>query len=442
MATETVSTPSKAKRVSYDLSGYTPHAGQRLFHQSKARFRCLACGRRWGKDRACEYEVLRLVPQMLNDNQGKGLVPNVLIWYVSPTYPLSDITWAELKAFTPRDFIQDVRESDRLIRCHGGVEIWMKTAVDPERLVGAGLDLLIVGEAGLIAEEAWTTSLRPTLSSPGRHGLAIFNGTPKGLNWFHKLYLRGQDPLDTEIESWNFPTWNNPYISPEEIAKARAELPEQVFRQEYGAEFLSDVGLVFRHVDSCIQGQLEGPVQGHAYIAGIDLAKHHDFTVAIIADKATRRVVHFERFGQLDYALQKERIGLALTRYNGAKAWIDSTGVGDPILEDLQRANLNVEGYTFTAASKRKLVDGLSVALEQERLRFPRIDQLVNELKAYQYEETKAGNLRTTAPSGYYDDCVVALALLNHGLQETGTWGVPRRAGNLSAYDAGRVLHA
>lgn len=414
------------RKVAYDLSGYTPHPGQKPFHHSSARYRVLACGRRWGKDRACEYETLRLLPEMLEANRGKRLVPPVLVWFVAPTFPLSDQIWAELKVFTPPGFISEVREGDRMLRCLGGVEIWLKTALEPERLVGAGLDLVVITEAALVVEEAWTTGLRPTLSSPGRHGLGLFNSTPKGLNWFHKLYLRGQDPQDTEVESWSYPTWANPYISPEEVEKAKRELPDLVFRQEYGAEFLSDVGLVFRHVDGCVQGELSEPIAGHGYVAGLDLAKHHDFTVLIIADRATRRVVHFERFSQVDYALQKERVGLALGKYNKAKCWMDSTGVGDPILEDLQRMGLSIEGFTFTPTTKRQLVDGLSVALEQEKIRFPRIDQLINELKAYQYEQTKAGNLRTTAPSGYYDDCVVSLALLNYGLGQVG-YGPPSK---------------
>ena len=56
------------------------------------------------------------------------------------------------------------------------------------------------------------------------------------------------------------------------------------------------------------------------------------------------------------------------------------------------------------------------MALEQERIRFPAIPELMNELKAYQYEKTEAGNLKTNAPAGSFDDCVVALGLINYGL--------------------------
>ena len=358
-----------------------------------------------------------MLQALIRRNRGNGLVPGTLAWNVAPTYPIAEQMWAELKAFMPKGFITAISESDKCLKCIGGVEIWMKTASDPAMLVGAGLDLLVITEGGLIPDDAWYAGLRPMLSSPGRAGLALINGTPKGVgSWFHKMYLRGQDSLDTEVESWNYPTWDNPYITREEIEKARKELPELVFRQEYGAEFLTDFGEVFHHVDGCVQGGLEEPREGHSYVGGVDLAKHHDFTVVGIADKATRRVVYWDRFNHLDYAVQKERIASAFGRYNRARGWIDSTGVGDPILEDLQRMGVHVEGYLLTGKSKRQLVDGLAVALEQERIRFPAIPELMNELKAYQYEKTEAGNLKTNAPAGSFDDCVVALGLINYGL--------------------------
>lgn len=378
----------------------------------------LACGRRWGKDRACVYELLHLLPILSARNQDAKLVPPVLVWCVAPTYPISEQLWAEIKTFIPRDFVLEVREGDKCLKCVGGVEIWMKTASEPEKLVGVGLDLLLVTEAASIQEEAWTMGLRPMLSSPGRAGLALFNGTPKGLNWFYRMYLRGQDPLDTEVASWNYPTDDNPYIDHDEVAKAKRELPQDIFEQEYLARFLSDAGLVFHHVEGCIQGVLQEPQEGHRYTGGVDLAKHHDFTVVAIADRATRRVVYWDRFNQLDYTIQKSRIARAFERYNKARGWLDSTGVGDPILEDLQRMGVSIEGYALTAKSKRQLVDGLAIALEQEQIRFPNIPELVNELKAYEYETTTAGNIRTNAPSGSYDDCVVALGLVNYGLMQ------------------------
>ena len=109
-----------------------------------------------------------------------------------------------------------------------GALIEVKSADNPEALVAVGLDLLIITEAALVKQEAWEISLRPRLSSPGRLGMAIFNGTPKGKNWFYHLYLRGQDMNQPDWKSWNKPTLDNPYIDPAEIEKAKTE--QQSFR--------------------------------------------------------------------------------------------------------------------------------------------------------------------------------------------------------------------
>ena len=57
-------------------------------------------------------------------------------------------------------------------------------------------------------------------------------------------------------------------------------------------------------------------------------------------------------------------------------------------------------------------MNNLAIALEQGSVSYPRIPELINELKAYEYRPAKAGGGHTFgAPSGYHDDCVMALAL-------------------------------
>lgn len=93
-------------------------------------------------------------------------------------------------------------------------------------------------------------------------------------------------------------------------------------------------------------------------------------------------------------------------------AHIDSTGVGDPIVEQLQGGNeekSNFNGYKFTAASKQMLMEGLAVAIQQNEIQY--LDGvIVSELESFEYEYTRTG-VRYTAPEGQHDDCVMALAL-------------------------------
>ena len=72
------------------------------------------------------------------------------------------------------------------------------------------------------------------------------------------------------------------------------------------------------------------------------------------------------------------------------------------------------KGYAFTQRSKAALIDNLSMLLEKRELTLPRPElwpEGIDELEAFQYSVSDAGNVKTGSPFGYHDDCVVALAL-------------------------------
>jgi hypothetical protein len=92
-----------------------------------------------------------------------------------------------------------------------------------------------------------------------------------------------------------------------------------------------------------------------------------------------------------------------------APALVDSTGVGDPILEALQAAGVFAEGFQFTTRSKQDLMRGLQVAIQKREIRFPE-GQILRELESFEYEYREHG-VRYEAPTGLHDDCVMALAL-------------------------------
>lgn len=376
---------------------YKPHRYQLEFHRSNARFRILACGRRFGKTTAAAYEALRFAAK-----NGRSTV-----WIVAPTYAQSMIMWRKLFEFLPPELLAEVNRSERYARLVNGSTIWVKSAEKYDHLRGEGIDFLIVDEAAMVKKEAWEEALRPALAD--KQGSAVFISTPKGKNWFYELFLRGQSPDFPEYQSWQFPTWFNPYVPREEIEEARRTLPERVFKQEFEAQFVEGAGVVFRNVEGCVEGDFEAPVAGKRYFMGVDLAKYEDFTVIVVVDER-RHVCHFERFNQLDWNYQKRRIVEVARRYD-AKVLIDSTGVGDPIFEDLRRAGLNVEGYKFTPESKKRLIENLMLKIENHEVTFPKIPELITELQAFSYELSPTGTVRYSAPAGFHDDCVIALAL-------------------------------
>lgn len=383
---------------------YKPHKLQNEFHNSKARFRVLAAGRRFGKSQAAVNEAIKLAVKKRNSTA----------WITAPVYAQAMISWRMLKKFLPKEFIREPHITEKYFDLQNDSTIWVKSADNYDNLRGEGIDFLIVDEAAMVAKEAWEEALRPALSD--KQGKAVFISTPKGHNWFFELWTRGQDPQFPQYKSWRGLTSDNPYIQSGEIEEARTTLPERVFRQEYMAEFLDDIGAVFRGVERCTKGAFSEPKPGETYILGVDLAKYTDFTVLCVMD-SSGHLVAFDRFNQIDWAFQKQRIITAAQKYR-AKIILDSTGVGDPIFEDLKRAGLNIEGYKFTNESKKQIIEGLSMGIEQQRVSYPDIPELINELRIFGYKISKTGLITYNAPQGYHDDCVISLALAAYGIMK------------------------
>jgi len=260
--------------------------------------------------------------------------------------------------------------------------------------------LAIVDEAAFNRNlwQSWTEAIRPTLTD--LKGSAWFMSTPKGKNDFYKLWMRGQTG-EPDWMSWQMPTISNPHIDASEIEAARRDLPELAFKQEYLAEFNDNVANPFglEYIRICT-GQMSNEP---AVCFGIDLAKSFDWTVIIGLDRFGV-VSYFERF-QRPWNETKEII----SRLPKGALKIDSTGVGDPITEDIQRVRSDVHSFKYTQTSKQQLMEGLAAAIHQRRVIFPE-GTIKAELESFEYQMTGTG-VKYTAPVGLHDDCVNALAL-------------------------------
>ncbi len=237
--------------------------------------------------------------------------------------------------------------------------VWFLSADNAEAIRGYGFQGLVIDEAASISQDVWHYILRPTISQT--LGWAIFVSTPKGRNWFYDLFTRGLDPTETDYASFTFPSNASPYFPAHEWEEARRTLPEDVFRQEYMAEFLEDSAGVFRGIDACLYPQIDadgrrGEPQ-RSVVIGCDVAKHTDWTVLIAMEAESGRCFAMERFNQLDWPIQKERIVGFARRWRG-RVILDATGAGDPIYDDLKRVLPDIEGYKFTAPARWRWCSG------------------------------------------------------------------------------------
>lgn len=307
----------------------------------------------------------------------------------------------------------------RLLLPNGSV-LKFASAERPDLAEGFRYHYIILNEAGIILKKpnVWDNTLEPmTHPRDGRPNKTRLIATPKGRNKFHQL-------ASIENEDWahyHFSIYDCPLYSDEEAERIKHGKPVEVWRQEYMAEFVEDAGMVFRNYSQCIRDipQIDKGVGGKSYVVGIDLAKHTDFTVICVIDKESKELVHFERFNQIDWTFQKERIINIWNNFNNPQIVLDSTGVGDPIYNELQSSGLYIDGFRFTNSSKMELIRTLSIAFDNKGLYINNNEVLLNELGVFEYDITPSGNLTYSAPQGMHDDCVIALALANYGLKNT-----------------------
>jgi hypothetical protein len=378
---------------------YTPHPKQLEFHNCKARFRILASGRRWGKTKAGANEFIRMITDAPDNSVG---------FCVAPTFWHTEKQWKEILYYCPKEIVQEINLSKHRITLIGNRQIYFKSADAEGSMRGEAVKVLWVDEHNQIKEDRWTMELRPSLMDT--YGRAIFTGTPCGKNWGFQLFTRGQDPTQTDYKSFAYSSYTNPYLNPKEIDEFKRDMPELAYRQEIMAEFLDDVGSVFRGVENIVQGSLEEPQSNKQYVAGADLAKLVDYTVTAILD-LNGHLCAFDRYDKIEWPLIRARVGNTARRYN-ARLIIDSTGVGEPNYEEFRRQeNLNVEGFKFTNATKKDLIENLSMMIENKLITIPNIPVLINELRLFGYKMSRTGLIQYSAPDGYHDDCVIALAL-------------------------------
>jgi len=93
---------------------------------------------------------------------------------------------------------------------------------------------------------------------------------------------------------------------------------------------------------------------------------------------------------------------------------MDATGIGDPVFDDRRHVIPRIEPVKLINLSKTQLIQRLVVAIEQRQIGWPAAWSVVtDELKRYEYQITPNGSITYNAPSGYHDDCIIALALAN-----------------------------
>lgn len=300
------------------------HRSQRVIFEDGHRFRAVAAGRRFGKTKLGALMCFVVAAQA-----GRA-------WWVAPTFGIAQIGWRMMRRLAAQVPGVTVREAERMITLPTGGTVQIKSADNPDNLRGEGLDFVVLDECAFLKPETWDEVLRPALAD--KQGGALFISTPKGRNWFWNLHQRAA--YDPAWRSFHFTSYDNPFVPADELDALKEQMSERTYRQEIMAEFVEDGAGVFRGVLKAATAKPESsPLPGHHYIMGVDLARKVDFTVCIVLDVSVSpvKMVAVDRFNRTDWAIQVERIKTLARRFQVEMIAVDQTGVGDPVVQQLQR---------------------------------------------------------------------------------------------------------
>jgi len=345
---------------------------------------------------------------------------NPLSWWISPTYYLAR-----------KPFLNCVHICRKLGLLAGephgsppayidlkyGGRIEFRSADSPGLLVGDSLAYAVIDEAGKVKEDVWYESILPSLAD--LNGGAMIIGTPKGKNWFWNEYLKGQNPEQyPDYFSYTSPSYQNTFVFPKgendpKFISLKTNMPEWQFQQEIMAQFLDTLTTVFEGVDEVIGGQFEPPRDGIRYFGGVDLGRKQDPSSVCIMTADGRLVWHRSLPLKMNWKTQTQIICDDLRRYR-AIAFVDATGVGDPVFEEIYRRYRRVYPLVLTNLLIEDIMMALAMDISSQDIMIPAdARELIAQLKNFQRDATgKVAHY--SAPPGLHDDDVFSLAMANY----------------------------
>lgn len=355
--------------------------------------------------------IARIIEWGLVGNGSSPVRAGQNYWWVAPVADQARIAFSRVKAGLSAGSFTSRESPTPSITLLTNTVLSFKSADNPDSLYGEDVYGAIIDEASRAKEEAWH-AVRSTLTAT--RGPCVMIGNVKGKrNWFYEFCRRveaGQEPNG----QFRRITWRDAVeagvLDLAEIDDARRNLPENVFKELYEAVAGNDSANPFGedHIYACVRKRLskKPPVA-----FGVDLAKKQDWLVVMGLDE-DGQVCVFQRWQKVPWPESIRRIHEIIGE--DIPALVDSTGIGDPILEELQIDHGNFYGYNFTPLSKQKLMEGLAVSIQSHEMGFPD-GQIKTELLAFEFVNTRTG-VRYEAAEGWNDDCVCALALAREQL--------------------------
>ena len=326
---------------------------------------------------------------------------------VEPTLNQSRRVFKEIaKMLEGSNIIKNANQSLLSIDFINGSEIIFKSAEQYDAIRGYSVSgILIVDEGAFIVDDVYEI-LFPVRDAHNSPMLVI--STPLFCDgYFYRLFTskncKAYDWCDYDTSM---------FLSDEKLEQYRNTLSDLKFRSEYLGQFITDGGYVFRNITNCVLS--DSIVNGEPVVCGIDWAvgNNGDDTVLSLLD-ANANAVEFVRLNNMSPV---EQISTIINKLNTLptlkKVVVEQNSIGNVYFDMLKHKYSRhsiITKFNTTNESKRRIIEQLATAFQNESVHIPNDRELINQLQHYAVEKTKTGY--TYNGQGAHDDYVISLAM-------------------------------
>jgi hypothetical protein len=398
--------------------------------RSSARYRVVCAGRRAGKTRV--FGVLSLFTAFA---QPRAKVLIVSAGDVASKRMFSDISRMATSSSLLRGSVADETKSLLTLTNYSTIEC---VPASMAQVRSAEADLLIVDEAGFVAQSIWEAAEPVVIARPGSRVLLC--STPWGTreHFFRSLWRRGMDAPDDQVQSWHWPSNVSPLVDEVLLEQIRERSAPLYFEREYIASWVDEAGSFFttEELEAALDDYElvdpdEDPVAAQnagGVAGGVDWGGRRDANaLAVIAalpelDERGRKVFWIpwleERF-DLSYDQWIDRLVAIGAAFSFRVMVAEENGVGQMPSAVLAREFYNVgrggvvEGVATTSKLKQDGFGYIRLLLQQGRLRLPRHPGLLKQLSSLEYEITDSGLMRISVPENRGHDDLAMAAMLS-----------------------------
>ncbi len=371
-----------------------PHEAQRDILNLPTRYKVISCGRRFGKT-----ELFCNVLLNGHSPATPGALQGYPVAYVSLTYKNVKELWGRLVDSIPPELIKYKNEGTQYLELitGGSIECWTFERFTSAR--GRAYAGICLDEAAQTRnlKEAWQEVFIAMLMD--FKGWALIGSTPQGFNYFYDLFRYGQDPNKPNWESWQFTSYDNPYIDKLEIDQVKGVLPEVIFDREYLAKFSVNEGLVFgnfSHTGNVTEAAEYNPGldtywgvdDGYAQGGGVGTIGYHPRVFLLGQQTAIGGINIFDEYYQAGVMPESSLDEVMSWPYRLPRlALVDSSAA------ELRR-RLSDKGI-FNGAGSHRISDGIKImrrfVCDGNGVRLlqihPRCENFIRELQSYRYDE-------------------------------------------------------